>query len=74
MNLSKRAVGLMIESQVVNRYEVEPRQDKRVFLIGFNIDRPNQKEYWTISGRKGQYSSADAALAVLQADEARRSN
>ncbi len=74
MNLSKRAVGLMIESQVVNRYEVVPRQDKRVFLIGFNIDRPNQKEYWTITGRKGQYSSADAALAVLQADEARRSN
>jgi hypothetical protein len=74
MNLSKRAVGLMIDSQVVNRYEVEPRQNKRVFLMGFNIDCPNRKEYWTITGRKGQYSSADAALAVLQADEAKRPN
>jgi Domain of unknown function (DUF3825) len=68
--LTKRAVGHlhgeeMADSDPVNRWRVEPLE-KEVFLIGFNVGRRNQKEYWQITGRKGNYPSPDEALAVLQ--------
>lgn len=70
--LTKRAVGHlhgqeMTDSDPVNRWRVEPLE-KEVFIVGFNVGRQNQKEYWQITGRKGNYSSPDEALAVLQCE------
>jgi hypothetical protein len=74
VQLTKRAVGHihgegLKPSDPVNRWKVEPLE-KDVFIIGFNVGRQGQ-EYWQIVGRRGDYKTADEALAVLQreADE-----
>ena len=56
-------------SRTVKRYEVEPPSGERVFLIGFNVGRGDEREYWSMSGRGGQYSSAEEALAALEAEQ-----
>lgn len=57
-------------SRTVKRYEVESPSGERVFLIGFNVGRGDECEYWTMSGRGIQYSSAEEALAALEAEAA----
>jgi len=57
-------------SRTVKRYEVESPSGERVFLIGFKVDRGDECEYWTISGRGVQYSTAEEALAALAAEAA----
>ena len=57
-------------SRTVKRYEVESPSGERVFLIGFNVGRGDECEYWTMSGRGVQYSSAEEALEALEAEGA----
>ena len=57
-------------SRTVKRYEVESPSGEHVFLIGFNVGRGEQCEYWSISGRGNQYSSAEEALTALEAEAA----
>lgn len=57
-------------SRTVRRYEVESPSRERVFLIGFNVGRGDECEYWSISGRGDQYSSAEEALAALETEAA----
>ena len=53
-----------------SRYEVEPSSGEHVFLIGFNVGHCDRWEYWNISGHGGQYSTAEEALKVLEAEAA----
>jgi len=57
-------------SRTVKRYEVESPSGARVFLIGFNVGPGDECEYWSISGRGDQYSSAEEALAALETEAA----
>jgi hypothetical protein len=71
MALIKSLLGEICEaSGTVKRYEVESPSGERVFLIGFNVGKRDRYEYWTMPGRGGQYSSAEEALAVLEAEAA----
>ena len=67
----KRLLGEIREtSRTVKRYEVESPSGECVVLIGFNVGRGDECEYWTMSGRGVQYSSAEEALAALEAEAA----
>jgi hypothetical protein len=57
-------------SRTVRRYEVESPSGERVVLIGFNVGRDDECEYWTVCGRGVQYCSAEEALAALGAEAA----
>jgi len=57
-------------SRTVRRYEVESPSGERVVLIGFNVGRDDECEYWTVCGRGVQYSSAEEALASLGTEAA----
>ena len=71
MAVMKHLLGEIREtSRTVKRYEVESPSGERVFLIGFNVGRGDECEHWSISGRGGQYSSAEEALAALEAEAA----
>ena len=54
-------------SRTVRRYEVESSSGERTFLIGFNVGSRDGREYWSTPGRGGQYSTAEEALAALEA-------
>jgi hypothetical protein len=67
----KRLLGEIREtSRTVKRYEVESSAGKCIVLIGFNVGRGDEYEYWTVSGRGVQYGSAEEALAALDAETA----
>ena len=69
MAVIKHLLGEIHEtSRTVRRYEVESPSGERVFLIGFNVGRGDECEYWTMSGRGAQYSSAEEALSALEAE------
>lgn len=69
MAVIKHLLGEVREaSRTVKRYEVESSSGEHVFLIGFNVGRGDEYEYWTLSGRGVQYSSAEEALAALEAE------
>ena len=66
----KHFLGEIHESaRTVKRYEVESPSGERVVLIGFNVGR-GECEYWTMSGRGVQYSSAEEALVALESEGA----
>ena len=58
----------LIPTDPINRWKVEGLE-KDVFIVGFNLGRPNQKPYWQIAGRKNNYESTEDALAVLQKEQ-----
>ena len=73
MKLTMRAVGHlhgeeMKPTDTINRWKVEPLE-KETFIVGFNVDRPIHNAYWQITGRKGNYKTAEEALAVLQKEQ-----
>jgi hypothetical protein len=71
MAIIKHLLGEIREtSRIVVRYEVESSSGERVFLIGFNVGGRDRSEYWSMSGRGGQFSSAEEALAALEAETA----
>ena len=71
MAVIKHLLGEIREtSRTVKRYEVESPSGERIFLIGFNVGRGDKYEYWTMSGRGVQYSSAEEALEALESETA----
>lgn len=56
--------GIPRTNDPIIRWKVKPLCD--VFLYGFNVGKPSQKEYWRIGVRQRKFRSADAALAALQ--------
>ena len=71
MTVTKQLLAEIHESsRTVKRYEVESPSGERLFLMGFNVGRDNECEYWIMSGRGVQYRSAEEALAALEAEAA----
>jgi hypothetical protein len=67
MTVIKHLLGEVHESsRTVKRYEVESPSGERVFLLGFNVGRGDECEYWIVSGRGIQYRTAEEALTALE--------
>jgi hypothetical protein len=69
IKLTKRPVATMFRGtptpfDPIIRWMVDPLD--QMFIHGFNVGRPNQKEYWRIANRKDTYESAEQAVAALQ--------
>jgi hypothetical protein len=57
-------------ARTVRRYEVESPSGECFVLIGLHVGLDDESEYWTVCGRGVQYSSAEEALASLEAEAA----